>query len=138
MGEERLQELLKHRVTRSLYRDGIFYLLAIRGENRADVESGLLKRSKQAVRALGLLPDEGDIDQATVAALVDRTALMPSPESLAVRIAAVRAAAPEARIEGETAWVGAEKLPLASLEPDEILARWTSPVGSAPDLLRGG
>jgi|GEM_PF-6412756 len=60
MGEQRLKQLCKHPLAKGLYRDGLFYLQAIRGENGADVEAKFLKRSKQAVRALGLLPDEGD------------------------------------------------------------------------------
>ncbi len=63
MGEKRYKQLTKHPVAKGLYRDGLFYLEAVRGQNAADVEAKFLKRNKQAVRALGLLPDEGDILQ---------------------------------------------------------------------------
>lgn len=63
MGEARYLKLLKHPVARSKYKDGLFYLQACRGENAADVEAGFAKRNRAAVRALGLLPDKGDILQ---------------------------------------------------------------------------
>jgi hypothetical protein len=63
MGEPRLAKLLKHPVARAKYRNAIYFLKACRGENVADVEASFLKRNKTAVRALGLLPDEGDILQ---------------------------------------------------------------------------
>ena len=63
MEQKRLKELYRHRITKALYRDGLFYLDAVQGLNAAAVEEGFLKRNKRAVRALGLLPDEGDILQ---------------------------------------------------------------------------
>ena len=63
MGEQRLGRLLKDPLARYLYRPGLYYLQALLGRNAADVEAGFVKRNKQAVRALGILPDDGDVLQ---------------------------------------------------------------------------
>ncbi|HYG59399.1 MAG TPA: DUF5724 domain-containing protein [Symbiobacteriaceae bacterium] len=63
MGEKRFNQLLKHRIARGLYRNGLFYAEAVLGRNAADVEAKFLKRDKLAVVALGMLPDEDDILQ---------------------------------------------------------------------------
>lgn len=63
MGEKRFKQLLKHRIARGLYRNGLFYAEAVLGRNGADVEARFLKRDKLAVVALGMLPDEEDILQ---------------------------------------------------------------------------
>jgi hypothetical protein len=61
MGEERLRRLLRHPLVRGPYRHGLYYLQAVLGWNDAEVQVGFLKRNKRAVRALGMLPDEGDV-----------------------------------------------------------------------------
>jgi hypothetical protein len=60
LGEERMRQILKHPVARSLYGRAMYDLQAVLGWNAAEVEDGFLKRNKRAVRALGMLPDEGD------------------------------------------------------------------------------
>lgn len=61
LGRARLDEIRLNRTARSLYAPGFYYLEAILGINSADVMAGFWKRDKQAVRALGLLPDKGDV-----------------------------------------------------------------------------
>lgn len=63
MGDQRLDELLAHPVARGAYRNGIFYLKAILGRNAADVAASFRNRHLPAVRAIGMLPDQGDILQ---------------------------------------------------------------------------
>ena len=61
MGEERVRKLLAHPLLRKYAKTAGFCLAAILGENAADVEVRFLKRDKWAVVALGMLPDEGDV-----------------------------------------------------------------------------
>jgi hypothetical protein len=61
MGEQRLRQLLRHPLVKGPCRHGVYYLQAVLGWNAADVEASFLKRDKRAVRALGMLPDEGDV-----------------------------------------------------------------------------
>lgn len=61
MGEQRVRQIIKHQVARGLYADGLYALQALLGWSAAEIEAGFLKRNKRAVRALGMLPDEGDI-----------------------------------------------------------------------------
>ncbi|HYF95338.1 MAG TPA: DUF5724 domain-containing protein [Symbiobacteriaceae bacterium] len=63
MGEQRFNQLIKHRLARGLYRNGLFFAEAVLGRTAADVEARFLKRDKLAVVALGMLPDEDDILQ---------------------------------------------------------------------------
>jgi hypothetical protein len=61
MGTQRAERLLNTPAVRAIYREGVLCLGAILGRNADAVETGLLSRSLPAVRALGLLPDKGDI-----------------------------------------------------------------------------
>jgi hypothetical protein len=59
--DARLERLLNHAAARALYRDGLLCLGAILGRNAEAVEAGFLSRSLPSVRALGLMPDKGDV-----------------------------------------------------------------------------
>jgi hypothetical protein len=61
MGQARLRALLKHPLLGKHARISTFCLAAVVGENAAEVEAKFLKRDKWAVVALGMLPEEGDV-----------------------------------------------------------------------------